>query len=82
MPDFEFSNHARDMLVERNVPEDWIWRVLKDPDKKDLGKDGNTHYTKAVKERGGRILHIVVNQNVQPNRIVTLFFDRRLTRTK
>jgi Domain of unknown function (DUF4258) len=70
MPDFEFSNHAIDMLAERNIPEDWIWRTLNHPDKKDLGKDGNMHYTKAIKERKEHILHIVVNQNVRPNRIV------------
>ena len=24
MPDFEFSLHAKDMLVERNISEDWV----------------------------------------------------------
>jgi len=56
--------------------------VLNQPDKKHMGDDGNMHYTKAIKERDGRILHIVINPNFQPNRIVTFFFDRRLMRTK
>jgi hypothetical protein len=47
-----------------------------------MGDDGNIHYIKAIKERNNRILHIVVNPNFQPNRIVTLFFDRRLMRKK
>ncbi len=82
MPEFELTSHARDMLIERRIAEEWIWRVLNHPDKKRMGGDGNTHYTKAVKERDGLILHVVVNPNFQPNRIVTFFFDRRLARNK
>lgn len=82
MNDFEFTAHARDMLMERQIPEDWIWQVLTDPDKKELGADGNLHYSKALEERGGHVMHVVVNPKIQPNRIVTLFFDRRLTRSK
>ncbi len=47
-----------------------------------MGSDGNMHYSGAIEERGGKILHVVVNSAIQPNRIVTLFFDRRLLRTK
>ncbi len=82
MSAFDFTIHARDMLTERKIPEDWIWRVLNQPDETHMGADGNMHYTKAIQERDGRILHVVVNLTVQLNRIVTLFFDRRLTRTK
>ena len=82
MPEFEFTVHARDMLAERKIPEDWVWRVVNQPDETHIGDDGNMHYNKAIQERDGRILHVVVNPTVQPNRIVTLFFDRRLTRTK
>jgi hypothetical protein len=55
---------------------------LSHPDKKRMGDDGNMHYTKAIKERNGLILHVVVNPNFQPNRVVTFFFDRRLARNK
>ena len=70
------------MLLERKISEDWVLRVLNDPDNNQMGEDGNLHYTKAIEEHGWQILHVVVNPNVQPNRIVTLFFDRRLLRTK
>jgi len=82
MADFEFTVHARDMLTERKIPEDWVLRVLNQPNKKYMSDDGNIHYTKAIQEYDGRILHVIVNPNSQPNRIVTLFFDRRLMRTK
>lgn len=78
MLDFELTAHAKDMLIERNIPEEWVWLVLQSFDKKQLGDDGNMHYTKAIVERDNRILHIIVNITIQPNRIVTLFFDRRL----
>ncbi len=43
MPEFDFTAHARDMLTERNIPEDWVWRVLNGPSKKRMGDDGNMH---------------------------------------
>jgi len=82
MPDFEFSSHAREMLIERRVLEEWVWRTVDTPTKKKMSVDGNLHYTKSIREREGRVLHIVVNPNVLPHRIVTLFFDRRLGKSK
>lgn len=78
MPDVILSIHAKDMLAERQILEEWVWRTVNTPNKKRRGDDDNMHYTKAIKEREGRVLHVVVNPNVQPNRIVTVFFDRRL----
>lgn len=80
MSDFELSAHTKDMLKERNIAEEWLWRTLKTPDRKRRGADGNMHYTKTIREREGRVLCVVVNADVQPNRIVTAFFDRRLGR--
>ena len=78
MADIEFSKHAKDMLVERNILEEWVWRTIDTPNKKRKGDDDNMHYTKTIRERGGLVLHVVVDPEVQPNRIVTVFFDRRL----
>ena len=78
MVDFELSAHAKDMLLERNIPEEWVWRTINHPDKMRRGEDHNMHYTKAIKEHEGRVLRVVVNTDVFPKRIVTIFFDRRL----
>ena len=32
MSDIEFSIHARDMLQERAIPEEWVMRTVNDPD--------------------------------------------------
>ncbi len=76
--EIEFSEHARDMLVERQLREEWIWRTVQSPEDRWHGADGNWHFTQTIAERENRILHVVVNTDVVPNRIVTVFFDRRL----
>jgi hypothetical protein len=82
MPDMELTSHARDMLIERKIAEEWLWRTINVPDrKKRHPSDGNIHYTRTIREAQGRVLHVVVNNHVQPNRIVTVFFDRRLRKT-
>ena len=81
MPEPIFTVHASDMLKEREIPAEWVLDVINAPDEKNLSSDGNTHYFKSLPERENRILHVVVNETVEPNRIVTLFLDRR-RRTK
>ena len=82
MFDCEFSSHARDMVIERRISEEWVWRTISTPRTKKAGVDGNVHYTKPIREREGRVLHVVVDPNVLPHRIVTLFFDRRLGKSQ
>jgi Domain of unknown function (DUF4258) len=67
-----------DMLQERKIAEDWIWRVLSESEKTFTSEDGNLHFTKAITEKENRVLHVVVNPAVSPKRIITVFFDRRL----
>lgn len=77
MPDFEFSTHAKEMLRERKIAEEWVWHTI-ETGKSKRGIDGNIHYTKPIRERDGRILRVVINPHTNPKRIVTVFFDRRL----
>jgi hypothetical protein len=77
MPEPIFTVHARDMLKEREILVEWVLAVIIAPDEKIVGSDRNTHYFKSLSVRENRILHVVVNETAEPNRIVTLFFDRR-----
>lgn len=77
MADYVFTLHARDMLKEREIPEQWVLDAISVPDEKSIESDGNTHYFKSLSERENRVLHIVVNETTEPSRIVTLFLDRR-----
>jgi hypothetical protein len=80
IPGFEFSSHARDMLHERNIPEEWVWRAIRSPDRTEEEPDNTLHYIKAIPEFGGRFLRVVVNPQKTPKCIATFFFDRRLRR--
>lgn len=80
--DFTLSSHARDVLDEREIPEQWVWSTIASPENVWEGEDGNMHYASSIAERDGRILHVVVNTRLIPQRVVTVFFDRRLTRRK
>lgn len=44
--DFKLSVHTQDMLKERNVPEEWVWRTINNFDWKNIGEDNNVHYSK------------------------------------
>lgn len=79
-PNLEFTGHARDVIRERVIPDEWIHDTLTTPDKVEVGSDNNTHYLKAIAQYEGRVLRVVVNEHVEPNKVVTLFFDRRLRR--
>lgn len=82
MSDFVFTEHAKDVMTERSIPEEWVLRTMDTPDNRQTGADGNEHYTRSIPESDGRILRVVVNENVKPKRVVTVFFDRRLRRKK
>lgn len=70
------------MLRERNIPEEWLRRAIGAPDATEVGPDNNIHYIKSIPEYGGRSLRVVVNPYVEPERVVTVFFDRRLRRQR
>ena len=82
MAEYIFSKHAVEMMTERKISEDWVWRVLNDSENIFTGEDDNLHFSKAIAEKENRVLHVVVNPAVSPNRIVTVFFDRRLRSKK
>ena len=80
--EFNLSEHTRDMMVERNILEEWVWLTINNPDREKKGVDNNTHYFKSISEHEERILHVVVNPHVSPRKVITVFFDRRARRKK
>ena len=82
MTEIVFTVHAKTMLEERDIPEEWVWLTIDSPDRSQVGDEGNMHYIKDIEERDGRFLRVVVNESDEPNRIITVFFDRRLGRMK
>jgi hypothetical protein len=82
MIEYEFSEHAYDMIRERKIQEAWVKLAIDDPEKREHKGDGTVHYIRAIEQYGGRYLRVVVNPGVQPQRIVTAFFDRRVRRSQ
>jgi predicted esterase YcpF (UPF0227 family) len=80
--EFILSEHTEDVLKERNILKEWVWRTLGKPDGENVGDDEKLHYFKSIAEHAGRILHVVVNPHVSPQKVVTVFFDRKARRQK
>ncbi len=74
----EFTKHFKKMLEERTILPEWVERGINDPEEVEDHEDGTKHYLRRIEERGNRWLRIVINIQMQPNRAVTAFFDRRL----
>ena len=68
------------MLRVRRIDLAWVVRALVDPDHLESPEDGTVHYLKAIPERGNRVLRVVLNPQLPPRKVITLFFDRRLSR--
>jgi Domain of unknown function (DUF4258) len=75
-----FSLHALDVLHERDISEEWVRRVLDAPtvERADFVDPALVHALAAIPERGGRVLRVVYNREVEPIRVVTAFFDRAM----
>ena len=78
----EFAEHFKNMLKERSIQQEWADRVLHEPQKVEDHEDGTRHFLRQIEEHGDQWLRVVVNIQVEPNRAVTAFFDRRLRRNE
>jgi len=78
MTDYDLSAHARTVLAERSIREEWLARVLGSPEKVEQDRDDPelTHALGRIHEHGGRVLRVVYNGFVKPARVVTVYFDR------
>jgi len=70
------SNHARQMMIERELDPYWVAGTVANPDAVENQPDGNRHYFRAIPERAGRVLHVVMNEAGIPAILVTVYFDR------
>jgi uncharacterized DUF497 family protein len=77
---FELTQHAQKALAEREIPIEWLERAFDQPELRLPDPDDATverRYRK-IPEFGGRILRVAVNTTVEPNRVVSVFFDRKM----
>jgi len=75
---FLLTNHASVILRERDIPVEWVRRVLTHarlrlPDAEDPDL---LHALAPIAEREDRVLRVVYNGATEPWRVVTAYFDR------
>ena len=79
--DYELTEHARESLQKRaNIRLEWLEQAMVAPHRveQDRIDPSLVHYLFRVDEFDGRVLRVVLNENVKPPRIITVFFDRSL----
>jgi uncharacterized protein DUF4258 len=77
---YELTQHARDVLEERRISVAWMERVLANPaliQSSPTDPDLEIRFEK-INEFGDRVLRVVVNTQVVPERVVSVYFDRRM----
>lgn len=77
---YELTKHAEKVLAEREIAAEWMKRTLSSPELGLLDPDDATveRRFRRIPEFGGRVLRVAVNTTVEPNRIVSVFFDRKM----
>ena len=74
----DFTAHARTMMQERIIHEDWVMNTVNTPDITELRGADEMHYVKRIPEAGGKNLRVILNPSANPPRVITAFFDRRV----
>jgi len=77
--DFVLTQHATDAVGKRGIKADWLEQAFYAPESCEpdpIDPDLEQRFIR-IPERGGRVLRLVVNVAVDPNRIVTVFIEHR-----
>jgi hypothetical protein len=77
---YELTVHARDVMQKRGINEDWLERALDAPGWREVDNIDTSleHYMVAIPEFGDRVLRVIINPHVDPVRVITMYFDRRV----
>ena len=77
---YEMTEHAKDALAKRKILVEWLENALASPQRiePDATDAALEHRLAVIPEHGNRVLRVVVNIQATPERVVTLFFDRKM----
>lgn len=80
MKKYVLSSHAKTVITERSIKNEWLERVFSRPERLDVDPDDPDlrHAFGRISEHGNRILRVVYNSSARPIRIVTAYFDRTM----
>lgn len=76
----EFTQHASRALTEREIAIEWVERTVETPEMSvvDPHDPAVERRFRRIPEFGDRVLRVAVNTTVEPLRVVSVFFDRRM----
>lgn len=77
---YTLTKHALENMRARQITTEWLERALAAPDWTEPDEDDPAleHRFALIAEFGDRVLRVIVNRTVVPERVITAFFDRRL----
>jgi uncharacterized DUF497 family protein len=77
---YEMTEHARDVLQERQIPIEWMERALGRPTLSVPSQSDPSVESRFVRiaEFGNRVLRVVVNKHAVPERVISVYFDRSM----
>jgi len=77
---YTLTEHAKKVLAEREIPLEWLERALNEPLLRAPDPDDASleRRYRPIPECEGRVLRVVVNLSVEPVRVVSVFFDRKM----
>ena len=77
---YTLTDHAQVALRERNIPIEWMERALENPELRNPDPDDLDleQRFRRIPEYENRVLRVVVNIAVRPERVVSVFFDRNI----
>jgi len=80
MRPYDLSQHAKDVIDERDIQLGWLEQVLEWPElvEADVDDPQLRHHVGRIAECGNRPLRVVFNAEASPVRIVTVYFDRKM----
>jgi hypothetical protein len=78
--EFQLTKHAHEAAAEREIPVEWIRRTLDEPELvlPEPGDPTVERRFRKIPEHGDRVLRVAVNVAVNPIRVVSVFFDRKM----
>jgi len=77
---YTLTEHAKKVLAEREIALEWLERALNEPLLRAPDPDDASleRRYRPIPEYEGRVLRVVVNLSVEPVRVVSVFFDRKM----
>lgn len=77
---FKLTRHALQVMEEREIPLEWVKRALAEPEHREPDPDDEEveRRYKRISEFGNRVLRVAVNSRVEPELVVSVFFDRNM----